>query len=268
VAASGTGTFSVGITASPTSVGTTTGSVVFGLTSVGQAGTGLADVALPSQTLTVLVSGSVYRAANGVLPATAITMNSIREGDAFAAKTLTVSNTAAADGFSEKLNAAFGTASGSVLARGSVQLLAAGGTDSTSLQIGLSNSGTAGVKRGSVRLAFETDGNGTSGNTAESIGSGTISVTGNVYRKAAGALSSGTLDLGAIRESGSFTAKTVTVLNTASTDGFSDDLGANGGLVSSGFTVSGSAGRISAGSQNSAGLSVDVPLEIPERREL
>jgi len=57
-----------------------------------------------------------------------------------------------------------------------------------------------------------------------SAGTATVNVTGNVYRKAVGSVGGGPLDLAAIREGGTFASKTVTVANTAITDGFSDDL--------------------------------------------
>ncbi|MEI6712446.1 MAG: autotransporter-associated beta strand repeat-containing protein [Verrucomicrobiota bacterium] len=258
LAATQSGTFSVGLRASPTAVGTTSGSVVFGLTSVGQTGTGLADVALANETLTVTVTGSVFREASGLLSSSSLSMGNIREGESFTSQTLSVTNTSAADGFSEKLNVSFGTLTGGAVAGGSVQLLAATGTNSTALSVGLSSSGTAGLKRGTARVLYETDGNGTSGIAAESVGGETVSLTGSIYRKAIGAVSSGTLNLGAIRENGAFSAKSITVRNDASGDGFSDDLGATLTTTSTGLAVSSGTGRIVAGSQNSTDFLVNV----------
>jgi len=77
---------------------------------------------------------------------------------------LTVTNGAAADGFSEKINARFGSLTGNVMTGGgSVALLAAGSSHSSALTLGLSTGGTAGLKTGTVNVLFESDGTGRAG---------------------------------------------------------------------------------------------------------
>jgi len=250
------GTFAIGLSSTPTAIGVTRGSVTFGLTSVGQSGTGLADVTLSSQVLNLVVTGNVYRSGSGVLSSGSVALASIRESGTFSSTALTLTNGAVNDGFSEKLNASFGTLGGSAISSGSVQLLAAGSSNSTGLSVGLTHNGSAGLKSGSVTVAYETDGNGTSGLASEAVGSGTVAVTGKVYRLAVGSVG-GTLTLAPIRENGSFVAKNVTVGNVASSDGYSDDLAAAISSTSAGIVVSGSAGRISAGTQNGTGISLN-----------
>jgi len=131
------------------------------MTSVGKTGTGLSDVALANQTL--FVTGTVYRGGSGVFGSNAVTLAPIRESDVFAAKGLSVSNASTADGFSEKLNASIGSVSGGAVASGTIQLLAAGTVNASGLQVNLAHNGSAGLKTGNVTVAFETNGNGTSG---------------------------------------------------------------------------------------------------------
>jgi len=168
------GTFAIGLSSTPTAIGVTSGSVAFALTSVGQSGTGLADVTLSSQVLNLVVTGNVYRTGSGVLSSGSVTLASIRESGTFRSTALTLTNGAANDGFSEKLNASFGTLGGSAISSGSVQLLAAGSSNSTDLRVGLTHNGSAGLKSGSVTVAYATDGNGTSGLASEGVGSGTV----------------------------------------------------------------------------------------------
>ena len=100
---------------------------------------------------------------------------------------LTIQNTAPAGLFSEALNAGFGANSGATTNNsGSVTNLIAGGSNSTSMSVGV-NTSTAGAKSGTVTLNYQTDGTGPNGNSglaAISAGSQTINVSGNVYLQA------------------------------------------------------------------------------------
>jgi hypothetical protein len=106
--------------------GVKAGTLTLALTSVGQAGTGLADEALANQTVSVFAT--VYRKAvgelqsNGTVVADGGTLKlaAIREGGSFAALGVDVRNAATADVFSEKLNvsiAGTGAAVGGGVAR-------------------------------------------------------------------------------------------------------------------------------------------------------
>ena len=92
---------------------------------------------------------------------------------------LTIQNTAVADGYSEGLDANFGSVATGLTAGGSVGLLPSGGS-STAMSLAL-NTSTAGAKGGNVTINFTSDGAGTSGLGTTSLGTQTISVTGNVY---------------------------------------------------------------------------------------
>ena len=111
-----------------TTAGTKTGSAIYTFASQASNGSGLGTTALAPQT--VSVSGAVYNFATGSgLPAT-VDLGIVHVGDVVT-DTLTVSNTAAATGgFTESLNAAFGTLTGALNGSGAVGGLAPGASSS------------------------------------------------------------------------------------------------------------------------------------------
>ena len=202
-------------------------------------------------TAVISLTGTVYRAGNGVLGSNLVHLGNVREGGSFGVGALALSNGATVDGFSEKLNVSFAAdGDNNVVASGSVNLLAAGSSDVSTMTVGLSNTGSAGGKSGTVNLVYETDGTGTSGLASQVVGGTAVTVSGTVYRKAVGNAVAA-VELGAIREGGTFTNKSVLITNTASNDGYSDDLLARISLGSAGVTNSGSGALIAAGSQSS-----------------
>ncbi len=139
------------------------------------------QLTLPSQD--VQVQGAVYRLAEGTADPDPVAFGNVRINTT-AEQVLTITNTAAADGFSEVLNAVFGTASGAATDNASsVNLLAAGSSDATSMTAGLDTS-VAGERSGAVTVNFASDGTGTTGEAAIGVGGQTIEVTGTVYRLA------------------------------------------------------------------------------------
>lgn len=129
---------------------------------------------------TINVSGTGYNAAVGSAAPDPVVLANQRVGD-MQSQILTVTNTAAAGSFTEKLNASFGANTGNATnTGGAVVLLAAGDPGSTAMSAGV-NTATAGAKTGTVTLNYQTDGNGTSGLAAASVGSQVIDVSGNVY---------------------------------------------------------------------------------------
>src|SRR5207237_1881265 len=117
-------------------VGSKSGTATITLTSDGTGTSGLGTTSLTAQT--VNVSGTVYRLASASAHTPEpVTLGNFHVGDT-ANTALTLSNTAANDGFSEKLNASLGAATGDAVVSGSFNLLAAGATNSTSLLAGIS----------------------------------------------------------------------------------------------------------------------------------
>ncbi|NBV35536.1 MAG: hypothetical protein EBR81_17540, partial [Proteobacteria bacterium] len=188
--------------------GTISSAATVAYTSKGQLGTGLADIAAGSEI--VNVSGSIYRLAVGSLTAGgSVNLGSVRVGETFASRALSVTNKAATDGFSDDLSAAISVTGSGFIASGSVNALTAGGTASSSLTIA------------------------------------TVAVTGTVFRVAVGTLvssgsifaSGGTLNLGNIREGGSFGMTSLDVRNVVASGSYSESL--NAGISGTGGFGSG-----------------------------
>jgi autotransporter-associated beta strand protein len=130
-----------------------------------------------------------------------------------ASQAITIQNTAAADGFSEKLDATFGPTSGATTNGGSVSLLAAGNSDSTSMLVGVDTS-TPGAATGTVSINLASDGTGTSGYGSTSLDSQTVTVSGNVYAFAATNDLPTTINLGNIHVGESFGTQTISISNS------------------------------------------------------
>ena len=143
------------------------------------------------------------------------------------AQPLSIANTAPADGFSESLNASFGTLV-SASAAGSISQLVAGGTNSSGMIVGLDTS-TAGAKTGSAELNFATDGGGTSGLGLLSLDSQTVSLAGTVLDPAVASFASGStstsllVTLPSIAVGGTAT-QAFDIYNLLQTVGFTADL--------------------------------------------
>jgi len=155
------------------SVGVKTGTATLTFTSSGPIGT--ATIAPQS----LVVSSTVFN------PAAATTSGSVNLGSVIVGSTsawtqaLSVMNSAPNDGFSESLNASFGSLSGVTTNSGSFNLLAAGDTNTTALTVSLAT-GSVGNQAGSAQILFATDGQGTSGLGTESLSPQTVNVYGTV----------------------------------------------------------------------------------------
>lgn len=162
--------------------GAKSGTVEVNLVSNGSGTSGLGNAALAPQT--VAVTGNVFRLATGGATPTPINFTPTHVGQT-PTQALTITNTAANDGFSEKLNANFGANTGSATNNGgTVGLLATNDSpDSGSMAVGLDTS-SAGAKTGSVTVNYFSDGTGTTNEGPTANGSQTISVSGSVYNYA------------------------------------------------------------------------------------
>lgn len=227
--------------------GKQSGRIAVNFTSDGMGTSNLGTIAAGSQTLNIV--GNVYRLAVGTIASGTVTLDSVREGAEFVAGPVSVSNIAAVDGFSEKLNVSLSVSGGAAtVTSGTVNLLSSGNLNASTLSVSLLGTATAGLKVGTVLAAYASDGVGTSGLANLSAGSQTLIVRGAVYRQAAGVLSQGSLNLGNIRAGGTFSVGSLSLTNTAVADGFSDLLGVVGSAAI-GFSVSGGTGALSAGTQ-------------------
>jgi hypothetical protein len=211
---------------------------------------------LPAQV--VNLSADVYRLA--VAGGTnAVNLAAKRVGDAAATGTLTLANTAAADGFSEGLRGSFGAAPAGFVVSGpaSTALLAAGASEARTVTL---STATAGNFGGNVDLALVSNGAGTSGFGDESIGSKSVALAGKVYTAAVGKLATDTVDFGIVRVGDSVSTRNISVQNVADLTALNDTLRADlsglsgGGALTAGGPVSG----IVAGSSGTIAVALNT----------
>lgn len=184
---------------------------------------------IPDQRLNIVLGSgaAAYNAAVGsASPSPVQVVNQRIGGSATAA--LTVANTTAAGAFSEDLNATFGAPTGAASGSGSVAGILAGASNPGAMTVGV-NTSTAGAMTGTVTLNYETAGavNGVSnGLGVASTGSQTITVNGNVFQAASGAIQTAPLNFGTVQV-GQSVSQDLVIRNTATgAAGFVEDLNA------------------------------------------
>ena len=198
--------------------------------------------------------------ANTLAP---VAFGNVHVGDSVS-QALTITNLAVNDGFSEKLNASFGSADDPrITFGGSIGLLGAGLSDSSSMVVGL-NTAAAGSVNGAVTVHFASDGTGTSGLgitalPSQSVGiTGVIQAVGNVFRLASPSpVAPNPVDFGNVRM-GSVASQALTLSNTAANDGFSEKLNASIASSSPGVTANGSFTLLVPQATNSSALTVGL----------
>lgn len=203
------------------------------------------------------ITGTVYNYAKATLGSTTLSLGNFRVGTT-ASQALSLTNSAPNNGYSEGLTASFSGTTGNATATGSIgssNLIAAGATNNTALQVGISTS-TVGAKSGTAILALTSDGTGTSGLGTTALASQTVTVSGTVFREAVGSVAPTTINLGNTHV-GSSLSQALTVSNTAATDGFSEGLTASFSGFTGGATGTGTTGVIAAG-RSSTALSVGL----------
>ncbi|MBS0326997.1 MAG: choice-of-anchor D domain-containing protein [Proteobacteria bacterium] len=207
----------------------------------------------------ISVSGNVFRLASGSA-ATPVDAGAVRVGGTLSGA-IAVTNTAANDGSSENLDASSGSATGNVTATsGTVTGLGAQQTNASAIGATLDSS-SAGVKSGTVTVAFQSDGTGIDNGAPVSVGSQQVTVNGKVYTPAAASVATTTVDFGIVHvgDGGGTLSKGVTVGNGAATTALNDVLV---GSISAGgtpFSGSGTLGvGLGAGQSSSTDLNVDL----------
>ena len=210
-------------------------------------------LALPSQD--VGVTGAVYRLADPLLAPDAVTL-AARRGDAAPETSLAVTNQSP-DAFTEALNATLGAAPDGFSATGSIATLAAGATDTTSLNVAL-NTATAGVFTGDLAVDFVSTGAGTTGAADVSVGVGSVALTGRVWETAVADVAP-VVDFGIVHVGDVVASRGVAISNTAPVAGLNDTLAANfvaqpGGPFSVGGAVAGLAAGATDGTSMTVGL--------------
>ncbi len=256
IAASGTATVAPGgnsggsLTAqiSTATAGAKSGTVSIKLGSLAAAA-GLADTDLGSQN--AAFTAKVYNLAapvvNNIQP---IDFGIIHVGDTVSTA-LSITNGAAGGGFSENLNASFGTPdSGITTNGGSISLLTAQAVDSISMAIAV-NTLTNRIVSGRVPISLQSDGTGVNslGRTDLGIQSVNVQAQVNSYADALFSMISGdgnfimnsvtdySLDLGTVMQNAADPTTMLSLLNDV--HGPADDLAGSYVLTASGFALSG-----------------------------
>ncbi|MEA1053298.1 choice-of-anchor D domain-containing protein, partial [Lamprobacter modestohalophilus] len=212
-------------------------------------------------TQSIALSATGYNMAQGSATPDPVTLANQRVGGT-ESQALTVSNTAPSGTFTEGLNVEFGANTGEAVNNaGTIGLLAGGGSNNSSMSVGVDTT-AAGARTGSVRLNYETDGTGTSGLAAESVGSQTITVSGNVYQVAEGNLNITSLNFGVVQV-GESVSQNLSISNIAAgPNGFVEDLnaqfGAASGTGSNLISGSGSISGLVAGATDTSSMEVNV----------
>ena len=202
---------------------------------------------------------SAYNAAIGSAASPVQVANQRIGGSNSAA--VTIANTALAGSFSEDLNASVGGASGMASGSGSISGRVAGtnNTGAGAINVGVDTT-AAGARTGTVTINYQTAGtvNGVSnGLAAASVGSQAVTVNGNVYQAASGAIQTAALNFGTVQV-GQVVTQNLVIRNTASGPaGFVEDLNASfGSATGTGASLISGIGSLSgilAGTNSNAG---------------
>jgi hypothetical protein len=237
------------------SAGAKSGTATLNLVSDGQGTSGLGQTALADQLINI--SGNVFRLAEASVHTPEPVVINARVGDA-GEQLLTMTNTAVNDGFSERLNASIGSATGGATAAGAFNLLGAGATDNSNLVVGIDTS-SAGAKSGTATISLASDGAGTSnivGNVA--LPSQTVNVSGNVWAQAEADVQPDTVDFGIVHVGDSAASQAVAVSNTA-TGALTDVVQGGFSAVEGPFNGSGNLGAgVAAGDTDNTSLNVGL----------
>lgn len=137
-----------------------------------------------------------------------------------------------------------------------MSLLAAGSSDTTSMVASLDTS-VAGTRSGTVTVDFASDGTGTTGEAASSVGSQEIDMTGTVYRLASPDVNTAQPVVLAARVGDAAPTQNLSVTNQ-SPDAFTEGLKADIGDVDTGFSGSGNIDNLAAGDTDNTSLSVGL----------
>ena len=237
-------------------VGAKSGTVTVGLTSNGAGTSSLGTTALASQVVTVN-AGNVFRfAAPGVI-GSSVTLANVHVGDTFGTSALSITNSAANDGFSEGLNAATANLTGDASAAGTITNLP-GTSNAISVGLGNASTGTAGARTGTVDITLVSNGTA-SGLANTALATQPVTVSGAVFNLAAANAITPSVSLGRARVGGTFGTAALSVTNTAAAGAFTEGLNAT--LTASSGAATHNSGAISdlgGGASNSASLAVGL----------
>ncbi len=199
--------------------------------------TTIGNTGLPGVYVFQSTGSGIYSLAAPVVSPRTVDFGALHVG-ATASQALSVANEASAPG--EGLDASISSGDARIATSGSISLLAAGQTDTSSLVVGL-NTGADGLISGSATVALESDGTGTSGAGITPLAAQTVSVLGTIYARAEAAFSTTQLDLGAARIGDAALQGSITISDGFVADPYQEDLvyaaGDQGGTLASGHSA-------------------------------
>ena len=175
-----------------------------------------------------------------------------------------MANVAPGGSFTEVLNASFGSNTGAATNNGGSISgglgsggVAVGAPNSTALAVGV-NTGSAGAKTGTVTLNYVSNGTGTSelGNTAATVPTQTINVSGSVFLTAQPSLPA-SVSLGNAHVGGSL-SQAISIGNTNLAPGFQEGLNAAVAGTTGAATAVGTVTNLAAGASNNSGIVVGL----------
>jgi hypothetical protein len=234
--------------------GAFTGAATLNLTSDGTGIDGLGTTMLASQGLVITGAAYAYakgQAANGGV----VVLANSHVGQAVTGY-LSLTNSAAANGYSEALDASLATAAAGFTAGGTILGLAAGQTNIDGLQVGYT-AAAGGAYSGMATLSLTSDGTGIDGLGTTALASQTVTISGAAYTYAVAQVSSLTINLGVVHVGASDTG-TLGIGNAAVANGYSEALDAAWQSATAGLSVSGSITGLAAGATNLSSLLISL----------
>ena len=254
------GTVNIGLSGINAGLNTGTVAVQFNSNGITTSGSnGLGELALGGPQ-TITVNGTGWRLAEANTQPTTINFGNVLVGSA-QAQLLDIQNTAANDGFSERLDAIFkagGTTGDATNNGGSVSLLAAGASNNSAMAVGIDTS-TIGSKTGQVVVAFDSNGAGTSGLGITALPDQAIGVLASVEANVGtlaqpGPVTPNPVDFGKVRiDAAPVGPVDLSISNNAI---IGEGLNASIATVDSGFGASGSFTSLAAGATDNSSLQV------------
>lgn len=199
------------VTFNTTGTGAKTSTITVSSVSSGAGSSGLADLALADQT--VSVSGAVYGLANPVVDTTPITFVG-RVGDSLGTQAIGVTNQSA-DQYREGLDASVAASGSPFTSSGSIANLAAQGSDGSSLKVGVSTA-TSGSFSGTATVGLASTGTGTTGEASYGLASQALDLVARIYDQAVASVQNTLVDFGIVHKGDTVASRALTVSNTAS----------------------------------------------------
>lgn len=199
----------------------------------------------------VTLGATVYDYAQAQINNVPVNVGNVRLGE-LAQANVSITNIAANDGYSEKLNGSVQSFAGDANGSGGFTGLGPSDTNDSGITVGIDSS-AAGARSGTVKLALESDGTGINSLGTTTLASQDVQVEGAVFRLAQGEVTPNPLNLYA--RVGDTLSQALAVSNTALADGYSENLDVSASSTGN-ASVTGGPVSLSAGEMDSSAFTV------------